>query len=129
MPALGEKHVRGLADCNRALRKVDRDVRLGFRKELRGVAEPVRADAESLAASEIRNIGPDWSRMRVGQTTDVVYVAPRKRGIKRGAKKRPNLAPLLMDKAMQPALEHNAHLIEDRFGVFVDRVADTFGEG
>lgn len=104
-------------------------MRLGIRRELRGVAEPVRADAESLAASGIRNIGPDWSRMRVGLTPDVVYVAPRKRGVKRGSRKRRNLAPLLMTRALEPALDNNAHLIEQRFGDVLDRVADTFGEG
>lgn len=127
MPAgLGAVRVRDLAETNRALRKADRDVRLGFRKGLREVAEPVRADAERLAAAEIRNIGPDWSRMRTGITTEVVYVAPRKRGIKKGAGKRPNLAPLLAEQ-MEQALDNNADQIEGRFGDVIDRVADQFG--
>lgn len=42
--------------------------------------------------------------MRVGITQRSVYVAPRKRGARAGARKRPNLAGLLMDRAMAPAL-------------------------
>lgn len=126
--AVSEVRVRGLAELNRALRRTDRDVRAGIRKELRGVAEPVRAQAEQLAASEIRNIGHDWSRMRVGITTDTVYVAPRKRGVKRGANKRKNLAPLLMDRAMQPALDDNTGLVERRFEAMLGQVTDDFSQ-
>ena len=90
------------------------------------MAEPVRAEAASLAASSIRNIGPDWSRMRVGLTVDTVYVAPRQRGIKKGSRKRRNLAPLLMERAMVPALEHHTDEIERAFGQMLDRVADNF---
>ena len=120
--------VDGLADLNRALRRTDKQIRAGVRKELRGVAEPVRKDAERLAASEIRNIGHDWSRMRTGITTNLVYVVPRKRGVKRhdDPRKRKNLNPLLMDRAMQPALDKHAHEIEQSFDDMLDRVADNF---
>lgn len=122
----GGIRVDGLAETNRALRRTDRDVRLGVRKELRDVAEPVRRSAEQLASSEIRNAGTDWSRMRTGIRTDSVYVAPRKRGLKKGPRKRPNLAPLLMDKAMQPALDRHTPEIEREFGQMLDRVANNF---
>jgi hypothetical protein len=122
----GGVHVDGLADLNRALRRTDRDVRLGVRKELRGVAEPVRRTAEIRADGEIRNVEGDWSRMRVGITTDSVYVAPRKRGVKKGSRKRKNLAPLLMARALQPALDQHAPEIEREFGQMLDRVADNF---
>lgn len=90
------------------------------------MAEPVRAEAASLAASSIRNIGPDWSRMRVGLTVDTVYVAPRQRGNKKGSRKRRNLAPLLLERAMEPALDHHTGEIERAFGQMLDRVADNF---
>lgn len=121
--------VRGLADLNRALRRADRDTRLGIRKELRDVAEPVRADAERLAVSNITRIGPKWSRMRVGVTTNLVYVAPRQRGVSaRGLahRKRKNLAGLMMDRAMQPALDRHASEIANRLDRTLDRVANTF---
>lgn len=117
--------VTGLRDLNRALKRTDRDMRLGIRAELRSVAEPVRVDAEQLTASSIRNIGNAWSRMRVGITTDSVYVAPRERGLKRGERKRPNLAPLIAEP-MEKALDNNADRIEDDLGDVLDRVADNF---
>jgi hypothetical protein len=121
--------VRGLGDLNRALRRTDRDVRLSIRKELRDVAEPVRADAESRADSRIRNLDGDWTRMRTGATTNSVYVAPKLRGSKKGPQKRPNLAPLLMDRAMQPALQHHAPQIEREFDEMLGRVTDNFSKG
>lgn len=118
--------VSGLSDLNRALRRTDRDVRNGIRKELRVVAEPVRIDAEGLAVQRISSIGRVWPRMRVGITTDSVYVAPRNRGTRLAERKRPNLAPLLMDRAMQPALERHAPEIERELGDVLDRVAENF---
>lgn len=126
---MAEVRVRGLVELNRALRRTEKDVRLGIRKELRSVAEPIRSDAETLASSSIRNIGPNWSRMRVGLTVDTIYVAPRERGVKRRGeqrRRRPNMADLLMNRAMQPALERHKDDIERDFGRMLDRVADNF---
>lgn len=127
--ATGTVSVKGLAELNRALRRTDRDMRLGVRSELREVAEPVRSQAESLAGSEIRRIGPAWQKMRVGITTNLVYVAPKQRGVRgrgSGGRRRPNLAPLLMDRAMQPALDRNAGQIERDLERTLDKIADTF---
>jgi hypothetical protein len=110
MPSTNAIRVKGLRELNRAFARADRDIRLGFRGALKDAAEPVRADAESLSRERIANIGDRWSRMRVGITTRVVYVAPREKGVTtRGgaAARRPNLAGLLMDRAMQPALDQN----------------------
>lgn len=103
--------VRGLRDLSRAFAAADKRLKNDLRDRLKRAAEPVRADAEASASSEIRNVqtGDSWSRMRVGVTTRLVYVAPRERGIRaRGSvRRRPNLAGLLMDRAMEPALERN----------------------
>lgn len=119
----------GLAELNQALARTDRGIRREVRKELRSVAVPVQRTAQQLLREEppvgIRNIGLDWSKMRVGITYDTVYVAPRKRGLKRGTRKRPNLAPLMLDR-MEQALEQHADRIEQRFLDAVDRVADNF---
>lgn len=51
-----------------------------------------------------------WWRMRVGVTTKLVYVAPVQRGVKvrgRDSRRRLQFANLLMDRAMEPALERN----------------------
>jgi len=136
MPASSGIHVRGLDGLNRALRRSSRDVRLGIRKELREVAEPVRAEAEHRAHSEISGIArgrgrSHWERMRVGLSLahDLIYVAPRQRGVKgRGAdpRRRPNLADLMMGRAMEPALEHHQAQIEARVGRALDRISERW---
>jgi hypothetical protein len=107
-------------------------LRLGVRAGLRQVAEPVQRGAEELARANISKIGPRWSKMRVGVTRDLVYVAPRQRGTRGGGanpRRRPNLAPLLMDRAMQPALDQHAGEIEARFEELLDRISDEFNHG
>lgn len=101
-------HVTGLRELNRAFASAGKDVRREVRDGLRKAAEPVRADATRLAVQEISHIGPRWSEMRVGVTSSFVYVAPKRRGTKNAARKRRNLAPLLMQRAMVPAAEKNA---------------------
>lgn len=125
----GYIRVEGLRELNIALRKADRQTRLGIRGGLRQVAEPVQRGAEDLAMSEIPGMArsPRWSRMRIGITRDLVYVAPRERGTRgKGPRHRPNLAPLLMDRAMQPALDQHIGEIEHRFENLLDHVADDF---
>ncbi len=129
MPAGPAVTVRGLRELQAAFAHTDRQVRLGLRHELRDVAEPVRADAESFAADRIRNIGPFWGRMRVGITRTLVYVAPRQRGIRaRGINpaRRPNLAPLLMDRAMEPALERHAPELEANVEALLGQISADF---
>jgi hypothetical protein len=126
--ALGAVRVRGLRELNRALKRTDVATRQRIHAELADVAEPVRADAERLAVQEIRKIGPEWSRMRTGLSVNLVYVAPAKRSSRRRNRKRKNLAGLLMDRAMQPALEQNATQIERRLGQALDRGLGTFDD-
>lgn len=114
---MAETVVEGLAGLQRAFAFAERDIRLDLRASLREAAEPVRADSETLAVQRITNIGVPWSRMRVGVTRTLVYVAPRERGTKgRGNQRfrRPNLRDLLLDRAMNPALDQNQSQIETR---------------
>ena len=98
-----------------------------MRRVLREAVEPVRRDAEVFAAGRIANIGTQWPRMRVGVTQKVTYVAPRQKGTRgRGPRRRPNLADLLMTRAMEPALEQNTARVERELGRMLDRVADGF---
>ena len=61
--------------------------------------------------------------MRTGITTRLVYVAPVQRGVKgRGRGQRPKFGTLLMDRAMEPALEQNQHRIEADFDQMLDRL-------
>lgn len=106
----------------RAPRTLRREYRAGQRR----VAEPVRAAAEghALAIGRVSR-SPAWGAMRTGATTRVVYVAPRKRGSRTGRQKRPNLAGLLMDRAMQPALdEHEAQVIREFDGFLASMARD-----
>jgi hypothetical protein len=121
--------VKGLGDVVRGLKTVERDVRLGVRKELRGGAEPVRATAQELAVEGITNIGPVWPRMRVGVTQKAVYVAPRARSRGRRSGRRPNLAGLLMERAMEPALERHQDEVVRKIERALDRACSRFNRG
>jgi hypothetical protein len=128
---MAEVVVEGLREFQAALAKADRDTRLGVRADLRDVARPVADDAQHLALSTITGMrrSPKWAGMRVGVSRTLVYVAPRKRGVKSGPAKRRNLADLLMDNAMEPALERHTDEIEHSVEVVLDRVADRFNHG
>lgn len=118
--------VRGLRELSAAFAQADRETRAGFRAEFRDLAEPVRRDAEALARSGVPRIGDAWAQMRTGVTRRVVYVAPKQRGVKgRGddRRRRPNLAPLLMNRALEPALDRHTGEIEDRLERTLDRLA------
>lgn len=103
--------IEGLAEFQKTLKVCEREVRLGVRAKLKDAAEPVRVEAEHLAAAEIRNIGHDWSQMRVGITTSLLYVAPKQRGAKSGGRKRGNMFGLL-SRALNEALDAKAPEVE-----------------
>lgn len=123
--------VHGLRELNRAFVGSAAAMRGDLRDVLEESAQPVRRDAQSLAGTEIRNVAPfsPWSRMRVGVSRTVAYVAPVERGVKgRGndRRRRPNLGDLLMDRAMQPALDRNVRQVERRFEELIDEAADVW---
>jgi hypothetical protein len=124
--------IEGQQDLFRAFKTADREARLFLRSEFRMVAEPVRRQAEELALTRIRNMrtSPKWARMRTGVTQRLVYVAPRQKGTRgRRAGRRPNLADLLMGRAMEPALDMNEPRIERAVERVFDEIADHFNRG
>jgi len=123
MPASEAIHVQGLRELQKAFKAADNAEAVELRKALREAAEPVRADAERLASQNIPRIGVPWSRMRVGVTLTSVYVAPRARSGRIAGRKRPNLAGLLLGRAMEPALEQNHEQVVHR----VDEALLTVG--
>jgi hypothetical protein len=130
MPAEGAIRVRGLRELNRAFARADRKLRLEKNDALKRAAEPVRADAEAMAVAGISRIGVPWSRMRVGVTMQVVYVAPKQRASRaNGRLRRPKLAPLLMDRAMQPALDRNRDEVVRRVDALLDTVGREWDHG
>ena len=114
MPASNAVRVEGLRELQRAFKRADRTLALELRHALRDAAEPVRATAEQLAVSAIPKVTLPWSRMRVGVTQSLVYVAPRQRGAKSPARRRPNFAVLLLGRAMEPALAENREEVVQR---------------
>ncbi len=122
----GTVRVKGLRELDRALNAYQKDLKTEMRKELRVVAEPVRALAEQMAVGNISNIGGVWSRMRLGVTSKVVYVAPRARPKGTGTG-RPNLGPLLMERAMQPALDSKTGDVINGFENMIDRLTARHG--
>jgi len=122
---VGEIRVQGLRELQIAFSETSAEMKKALRAELREVAEPVRVGAESLAMKEISHLGPGWSRMRIGTTLNTVYVAPKSH--RQGGSPRPNLAGLLMDKAMQPALEEAEPEILAGLTLMLDRVSVGHG--
>jgi hypothetical protein len=125
MPALGEIEVKGAKELERAFRQLRREVLRELRPELRLIGNVVRVEAETLAGERISHIGPRWSKMRLGVTASGVYVAPRAR--RAGGSPRPNLAGLLMDRAMQPALDEHEEEVVRQFDGLISRAADRAG--
>ncbi len=123
--ATGAVQVKGYRELDRAFGELAKDLKRDNRKALRVVAEPVRRTAENLAVGNISNIGSHWSRMRLGVTARAVYLAPTSR--RAGGSPRANLADLLMDKSMQPALDENEALIVAGLERWVDGLSARQG--
>lgn len=124
-------YIKGLRELRAATSKYAKDVDKEIRREFADVAEPIRRDAEQNARVEIARIGSKWSAMRVGQTRRVVYVAPKARGVGRGVggRRRPNLAPLLMERAMRPALERNRFEVAEAADRALAKLGHEWGRG
>lgn len=133
MPVTGSTlRVEGLGSLQRAFSVIDRDVATDLRATLRRAAEPVKHDAESLAASRIRRIGTPWAQMRVGVTRTSVYVAPARRGTgSRGnqRRRRPNLANLLLNRSLLPALHQNEAKVAAQVELMLAELASKWGRG
>lgn len=114
--------VEGLRELQHAFAVANKVLAAELRKGLRESAEPVRADAEMLAATRIRNMTESWSRMRVGVTKTSVYVAPRSRN--RGGRRRRNLFDLMTGRSLEPALDANVNEVTER----LDDVLGTVGQ-
>lgn len=102
----------------------------GARAEILAIGGLVEKDAEAFALTRIRNMSrsPAWADMRVGANNDLVYVVPSRRGVKRGPRKRPNLAPLMLTQAMRPAKTKNEPEIVKRFEKLTKRVCAEFNQ-
>lgn len=126
MPPVGIR-VRGLREFQRGIRAADRHLANDLRDTLEEAAQPVRAEAQRLAESRVRNLsaGDPWSRMRVGIRGSVAYVAPVERGVKvrgRNRLRRPKFKGLVLDRALEPALVNKRGEVEKRLEHLLDEV-------
>lgn len=121
--------VSGLKELHRDLLKMADQIDDDLRDGLREAADPVKEAAQSKALSEITNMPPtpDWAEMRIGVTraAATVYMVPAHRR-SRGSG-RSNLANLLMERAMDPALEEKAGEVEEGVGRIFDKLAGHNG--
>ena len=123
--------VENYTEVLRAFGKAGHALERGMPGALKEAIEPIREDAERRAGSEIRNLddGDPWARVRSGATKRMVYIAPVERGRRtRGnsAIGRPNLKPLLLDRAYEPALEDNRDVVIEQIEDLLGYVARTF---
>jgi hypothetical protein len=128
--ATGAIHVQGLAELQRDFRRMSKELVGDLRRELKDAAEPVKKLGESLALGEIRNMpsSPRWAGMRIGVSGQaIVYMVPSARSRRRRGGARPNLAPLLLDRAMEPALERNSGQILARVDRMLGRLGGEYG--
>jgi len=123
--------VSDVAFVNRALAQVDREMQAGARIEMHAIGELVAGDAEQLALSRIRRVrsSPQWADMRVGQNNELVYVVPWQRGTKSKKRKRKNFAPLMLERAMRPALTRNEAEVTRRFEKLKQKIVSNFNKG
>lgn len=123
--------IHGYQDLQRAFRQVDKDVRLGLRRQLREAVEPVKQTAHVYAQGRIRNMTDPWAQFRVGITQRLVYVAPKQKGRnKRGGNqrlRRPRFGDLLMTRAMEPALDANKQQVEVRVWAAIEQSVQRAG--
>ena len=123
--AATEIKIHGQVELERAFLQLRREVLTELRPALRKIAEIVSKDAQARATTEISNIGDRWARMRVGVVQKGAYVAPASK--RRGGSPRPNLAPLLMDRAMQPALDSKQEEVLTSLDLLVNASASKAG--
>ena len=139
-----EIHVRGLDELKAKLRRAGDGIPRDFTKELQTALQPAGEAAHGLAVSEISHMHDrPWSKFRVVAKSKGAYMAPSQRGTsskqsraqRRGryskmsgsrlaSTGRPNLAPLLLTRAMEPAFEATKPLLIARMNVVFAKYLD-----
>lgn len=123
--------IEGLAQLKRSLHEVSGGIEKNLTADLKEAARPAKDIAERLALSKISGMKRSrvhWNEMRLGVSGSIVYIAPKQRGAKRTpARRRPNLSSLIVEKAINPALEVSEHRIEAGAQKAVDRAIRAAG--
>jgi hypothetical protein len=129
MPLAFAVELDGLVEMQRALSQLEPAIGRQLTADLKKAGEPVAVTAETFAVNEIRNMSksPKWSKFRVGSYVGVIYIAPKQKGTKVRARRRPNLAGLLMDRAMEPALSANESFVAGAADAAVGAAVKSMG--
>jgi hypothetical protein len=124
-------NVRGLKELSRDFRRISKGLSDDLVDSLKEAAEVVERDAEDFALGRIRNMpsSPRWSGMRIGvsRAQGLVYIVPSARSRRRAGSSRGNLANLLRERAMDPAVERNASSVEKKVDDLLGRLAGQSG--
>lgn len=111
--------IDGLRELERAFKLYGRGMEKGVREALEAGAEVVRPAVEALAVQTIKRSEVDWTRMRVGVVSRVGYVAPVQRGNRSrrpsSRSRGPKFKARMLERAMEPALDHNIGRVEREF--------------
>lgn len=98
--------VKGFRELQRLYALADKESKKEMKTLERELAKPVQVDAEATAGTRITRIRPDWAEMRIGITQKLIYVAPKKRGVKPGSpRSRRKFATLMNARVMEPVAE------------------------
>lgn len=119
--------VVGAEQLRRAFLDAGTSFNADMRRQIRGYAQPVAAQAQLLAQTRIRNINVPWSMFRTGTAPALVYVAPVQRGARIRQRRRPRFGTLLMTRAMEPALDANRATITAKIDALLARMERKYG--
>lgn len=127
----GAIRIIGLKELSRDFKRMSKQLSDELTDELKEAAQVVADDAEELALTRIRNMprSPRWAGMRIGvsRAQGMVYVVPAARSRRKPGRGRGNLADLLLDEAMDPAVEKNQQKVVGKLEDMLDRLADNNG--
>lgn len=133
MPAVTGVTVSGFRELQTSTATASREVRRYASSQLREVAAPIQHSAEALTVGRIPRTqrSPLWAQYRIGVLRSAVYVAPRQRGVRgrTNPRRREKFADLLMERAMEPALDQNVAHVETAIEKAIDRITDRFNAG
>lgn len=118
--------VEGLTELIHAFREADAGLGREVRKTLIETGEVVKESAQAKAGAGIRNIGPRWEQMRLGMVGDsILYIVPARH--RTTGTPRPNLAGLLLERAMIPAADESEPLLRHNFENALDDLNASVG--
>ena len=127
-------NVKGLRETYRAFGNISDDVQGELRDGLEQAAKPVQALGERYALERIRNMprSPAWAEMKIGvsKREALVFMAPATKGRAgrgRTKRKRKNLANLLLERSMEPAVEDNVERTERGLEDVIDKLSRREG--